>query len=191
MSKGHDSLPTVPFKAQSKTGALYSYVTARPGQRSEALTFSPLCSEELELYRLRDNRFSFRRETGRRAPSRFSAIRAYKCRPCTESNAAVKFPSMKIGRRRGQFGTPPEDLPCRSDQVCCSSWRTAGEFVEQSELPIERFDWSREINQDTGEWLIHGEVHPTLREKLIGKWLWLKTKLRLARCALGGERWRT
>ncbi len=36
-----------------------------------------------------------------------------------------------------------------------------------------------EINEDTGEWWIHGQVSPTFRERLIGKWLWLKMKLSL------------
>jgi hypothetical protein len=96
---------------------------------------------------------------------------------------------MRTGRKHSGFGTPLEHLPHRSDQVCCSNWDSAGEFVEESGLPIDRFYWSREINQDTGEWWIHGEVSPTLKEKLIGRWLWLKVKLRLKRRVLGGAGW--
>ncbi len=51
--------------------------------------------------------------------------------------------------------------------------------MEKSGLPVERFEWSMEINEDTGEWWIHGQVSPTFRERLIGKWLWLKMKLSL------------
>ncbi len=86
---------------------------------------------------------------------------------------------MKNRGQRSEFGTPPEDLPRRSDWVCCSNWDFAGEFVEKSGLPVERFEWSMEINEDTGEWWIHGQVSPTFSERLIGKWLWLMMKLSL------------
>lgn len=190
MSKGSDVSQTMPLRDQGKTGTLYPYVTGHPGQRSEALTFSPLYSEESGLYSPSEDRFNFCGRGGRRSTFASSTLRTFECGPCTRTGTSVEYPPMRIGRRHGQFGSPPEDLPCRSDQVCCSSWRTAGEFVRESGMPEEQFEWSREINQDTGEWWIHGEVHPTLREKLIAKWLWLKTKMRFARCALGGERWR-
>jgi len=96
---------------------------------------------------------------------------------------------MNTGRKRGGFGTPPEQLPHRSDQVCCSCWDLAGDFVKESGLPKERFEWSREINQDTGEWWIHGQAYPTLKDKCIGRGLWLKLKLRLLRRRIGGSRW--
>lgn len=99
------------------------------------------------------------------------------------------MPSMRIGKTQSRFGTPPEDLPHRSDQVCCSDWNTAGKFVEKSGLPVERFEWSMEINEDTGEWWIHGQAPPMFTEKLIGKWLWLKMKLRLLLRRVRSNRW--
>lgn len=93
-----------------------------------------------------------------------------------------------MNRKHGEFGTLPDDLPCRSDQVCCSGWDLAEEFVKESGLPKERFEWSREINQDTREWWIHGQARLALTDKFINGWPWLKNKLRfLWRRMVDGE----
>jgi len=54
---------------------------------------------------------------------------------------------------------------------------------------VERFEWSREMNEDTGEWWIHSQASPTFTERLIGKWLWLKMKLRLLLRRVRSNRW--
>lgn len=130
------------------------------------------------MYRLADRDSAYVEEVGASTPV-FLTLRCYLTLIfCKQQKTTVQCPAMSTGRKRGGFGTPPEYLPHRSDRFCCSDWTSAGEFLKESGLPEERFEWSMEINQDTGEWLIHGEAHTKLTDKLIARWSWLRVRLR-------------
>lgn len=189
MSRSNTLPSTMLFGNQDEAGLLYPYMTVCPGQLSETFTFSPLFSEEGKLYKLPHNNFSPSRRRCELTLASSPSLKICKSLPYKQSEGSLKCSAMKIHRSRGEFGTPPEALPHRSDQVCCSNWNSAEEFVERSGLPVERFEWSREMNEDTGEWWIHGQAHPTFTEKLIGKWLWLKMKLRLLLRRVRSNRW--
>jgi hypothetical protein len=176
-------------RTHDRTGSVNPYLTVRPGQRSEALIFSSLYGENSGVYRLLDADLDRCRNIGEGALSNIPTLRPFKSRPCRAQEDAVGYSAMKGRGQRSGFGTPPEDLPRRSDSVCCSNWDSAGEFVEKSGLPVERFEWSMEINEDTGEWWIHGQASPTFTERLIGTWLWLKMKLRLVLRRARSNRW--
>lgn len=189
MSRNSTLLLTTPFGDHNKAGLLYPYMTVCPGQLSETFTFSPLSSERGKLYKLLHNNFSPSRRQSEPTLALSPSLKDSKSLLCKATRGSLKCPTMKVHRSRGEFGTPPEDLPHRSDQVCCSNWNSAREFVERSGLPAERFKWSREMNEDTDEWWIHGQVPPKFTERLIGMWLWLKMKLRLLLRRVRSNRW--
>jgi hypothetical protein len=99
------------------------------------------------------------------------------------------YSSLMSRKHPNPMNGDPADLPFRSDGVFCSKQRGARESVEQSGLPQERFEWSRQLDWDTGEWRIHGEARPTLRDRCIGGWLRFEIKVRRLRRALRGFRW--
>lgn len=152
MSRSNTLSLTMLFGNQDEAGLLYTYITVCPGQLSEAFTFSPLSSEEGKLYKLPHNNFSPSRRRSECELASSPSLKLYNSLPFINGRGSLKCPAMKIHWSRGEFGTPPEALPHRSDQVCCSNWNSAEEFVERFGLPVERFEWSREMNEDTGEW---------------------------------------
>lgn len=189
MSEISTSSLAILFRGQDEAGPVDPYVTVCPGQLSKTLTFSPLSSEENKLYKLPTNNFGPSWRYSGHVSAVSPSIRFYECVPYTRKADTLECRAMKPHRNRSKFGAPLEDLPHYSDQVCCSNWNSTGEFVEKSGLPVEKFEWSREINEDTGEWWIHGQALPTLTEKLVAKWLWLKTKPRLLLRRARSNRW--
>ena len=189
VSSSNTLFSTILFGNQDEAGPLYPYMMVCPGQLSEIFIFSPLSSEEGKLYKLPHNNFSPSRRRSERELASSPSLKLYNSLPYKRRKGSLKCSAMKAHRSRSEFGTPPEALPHRSDQVCCSNWNSAGEFVERSGLPVERFEWSREMNEDTGEWWIHGQASPTFTERLTGKWLWLKMKLTLLLRRVRNNRW--
>ena len=82
MSKGSDSSPMMPLRTQGKTGTVYPYVTGRPGQRPENLTFSPLYSGETRFYKLLSDNFSPFRIMGGYLSAHDPTLRFFLGRPC-------------------------------------------------------------------------------------------------------------
>lgn len=157
----------------------YPYITVRHGQSLELPTFSPLSSEENRLYRLSGDNLKASIKYSEINLAVFDSLGCSRDLPCMGSEYGIRYLSMKRKGGSSRFGIPSGDLPHRTDQFCCSNWYAAGQFIEKSELPADRFEWSMEINEDTGLWLIHGHVSPTFKEQLIGKWLRSKMKSKL------------
>lgn len=92
-------------------------------------------------------------------------------------------------KRHNPMDRDPSELPHLEDVVFCSGWEGAREFVEESRLPEERYEWSRARNWETGEWWIQGQARPAFSDKCLGRWLWFGMKVRLLWRKARSYRW--
>lgn len=82
-------------------------------------------------------------------------------------------------KRTSYVDRDPSEIPYLEDLVFSSDLEHIEKFIVESGLPEKRFEWVMARNLDTSEWWFQVQARPTLGDKCIGRWLWLRMKVRL------------